>query len=403
MIKNLGILFNNIAKVNEKKISIQFSYNEKYSYGELDLLSEQFISFFKNLNLSTNNRIIIESHKNIYAYAMIVASLKMGISYTFVDMNEALNRTKKIIQKVKPAKVFSFDEKIKLNNIVFLSKNIINKIIKKKIKKKYNIKNSSHLAYIMFTSGSTGTPKGVKISHFNLFFLIKWAKKTFNISTKDVMTNINPLHFDNSIFDFYCSLFNSAALTPIQKHEIFDFKKLIEKMNLLKCSIWFSVPSVLNIVLNINKSNIFKRSEIKTFIFGGEPFPTNSIRKIYKFLKKTKIFNVSGPTECTCMCSAHLVEKKEIFKGQNISVGKINNYFKYKINAQNKNIGELFLEGPAVSEGYISDNLKTKNKFYKHKKYYGYKTGDLVSEEKNKLIKIIGRSDNQIKILGHTE
>ena len=84
MIKNLGILFNNIAKVNEKKISIQFSYNEKYSYGELDLLSEQFISFFKNLNLSTNNRIIIESHKNIYAYAMIVASLKMGISYTFV-------------------------------------------------------------------------------------------------------------------------------------------------------------------------------------------------------------------------------------------------------------------------------------------------------------------------------
>ena len=255
----------------------------------------------------------------------------------------------------------------------------------------------------MFTSGSTGSPKGVKISHFNLFFLINWAKKTFKISNKDVMTNVNPLHFDNSIFDFYCSLFNSATLTPIQKHEIFNFKKLIEKMNLLRCSIWFSVPSVLNIVLKINRGNIFKKIKIKTFIFGGEPFPTNSVRKIYKFVKKPNFFNVSGPTECTCMCSAHLVEKRELFKEQNIPVGKISNYFQYKIKIldKDKSTGELYLEGPAVSEGYINDSLKTKEKFYKYKNYYGYKTGDLVNEGRNKLIKIIGRSDNQIKFLGH--
>ena len=44
-------------------------------------------------------------------------------------------------------------------------------------------------------------------------------------------------------------------------------------------------------------------------------------------------------------------------KEQNQYIGKINNYFKYKIipSFKNDKIGELFLEGPAVSEGYIND------------------------------------------------
>ena len=71
-----------------------------------------------------------------------------------------------------------------------------------------------------------------------------------------------------------------------------------------------------------------------------------------------KIYNVSGPTECTCICSSHLVKKNELFKSKNISIGKINKYFKYKIKyykQKNLNSGELFLEGPAVSSGYIND------------------------------------------------
>ncbi len=36
-----------------------------------------------------------------------------------------------------------------------------------------------------------------------------------------------------------------------------------------------------------------------------------------------------------------------------------------------------------------------------HKNVLGYKTGDLVNENKKKLLKIIGRVDNQIKFMGH--
>ena len=161
-------------------------------------------------------------------------------------------------------------------------------------------------------------------------------------------------------------MFNLASLIPIQKNEILYFNKLISKLNILKCNIWFSVPSLLNLILNLNSPSIFKKLKVKNLIFGGEPFPLISARKIFKYNKNIQFFNVSGPTECTCICSAYRVKKKELLNDQNIYVGKINSYFNYRIKNINKekNLGELYLEGPAISQGYINDKLKTKEKFY---------------------------------------
>ena len=405
MNKNLGILFNDLTKKYHNKIVIKFSEEEQYSYLELDCLSENFINFFKKTKIKEDDKIAIESRKNVNSYAMMVACLKMGISYTFVDFSEAPERCKLILEQLKPKKIFTFSKKLIFKNCVLLDIRKIKDIKNTKYKKKYNIKNISHTAYIMFTSGSTGKPKGVKISHSNLFFLINWSRKYFNIKSSETLTNLNPLHFDNSVFDFYCSIFNEASLIAVRKLELFDFKKLKNKLIKLNCNIWFSVPSLLNFILRINSPLIFKDLKINKYIFGGEPFPVNSIRNIFKHVKDSKIYNVSGPTECTCICSAHLVKKKELFSSRNISIGKINNYFNYKIKNLNskKNLeGELILEGPAVSGGYINNKKNSKVKFYsKNKTIKGYKTGDLVKEDSKKLLYILGRADNQIKILGH--
>ena len=117
--------------------------------------------------------------------------------------------------------------------------------------------------------------------------------------------------------------------------------------------------------MNLNSPKVFKKLKLKKFIFGGEPFPLISARKIFKHNSNIDFYNVSGPTECTCICSAHKINKKELMQEQNQYIGKINNYFKYKIIPSNKNgkIGELLLEGPAVAEGYVNDKKKTREKF----------------------------------------
>jgi D-alanine--poly(phosphoribitol) ligase subunit 1 len=406
MTENLGLIFNQVVKKNQNSIAIKFNNNENLTFSKLNLLSEQYVKYFGLIKLKKKDRIAIESNKNSNAYAMIIASLKMGISYTFIDFTEAQDRSRLIIKQLKPKIIFTFSKKIKLKNNILLNRQIIKKIKNEKLKKFFKVKNKSEIAYIMFTSGSTGRPKGVKISHSNLIYLINWAKKNYKIKAGTTITNLNPLHFDNSIFDFYCSIFNESSIIPINKFEIFNFKILKKKLNILKCNIWFSVPSLLNLILKINSPSAFRNLKIQKYIFGGEPFPIVSVRKIFKYINKSKskIYNVSGPTECTCICSSHLVKKNELFKSKNISIGKINKYFRYKIKyykQKNLGSGELFLEGPAVSSGYINDKKMTQEKFYSiQKNFRGYKTGDIVKSKDNKLF-ILGRTDNQIKILGH--
>ena len=72
-------------------------------------------------------------------------------------------------------------------------------------------------AYIMFTSGSTGVPKAAVITHANVLNLIAWCRETFSLTDADILTNVNPLYFDNSVFDFYAALFTGARLVPFSK------------------------------------------------------------------------------------------------------------------------------------------------------------------------------------------
>ena len=70
-------------------------------------------------------------------------------------------------------------------------------------------------AYIMFTSGSTGIPKGAAIAGQALLQFVEWIGWVLQVSAQDRFTALNPLHFDNSIFDTWVSLLHGAVLVPI--------------------------------------------------------------------------------------------------------------------------------------------------------------------------------------------
>ena len=398
---NLGYSFANICKKYPKNIAVKFNEKDKFTYSDLNIFSNEILKLFKKLKIKTNDVIAIESHKNIMSFAIIIACWKSGVIYSFFDTEDNSERVKKIFKILKPKKIFTFKKRF-LKREIFIDKNYLKHRRCNDNNYYYSYRKNLD-SYIMFTSGSTGFPKGVIISHYNLSYLIKWSKVQFNIKSNSVLSNLNPLHFDNSVFDIYSTFFNGACIIPINKKELFEPENLIIKLNNLKCTIWFSVPSLLNFILNISDKKIFKLINLKSMIFGGERFPINSIKKILKYLNNTNIYNVSGPTECTCICSAHEVSKKEILNLKNIPVGKINSYFKFKlISDQNKRgRGELYLEGPAVSKGYYNNSEGTNKKFYKINKYFGYKTGDIFEKYKKNNFKIIGRVDNQIKFLGH--
>ena len=271
----------------------------------------------------------------------------------------------------------------------------------------------------MFTSGSTGVPKGAIISQQSVINFVLWCKNSFLINKKDVFSQLNPLYFDNSVFDLYNSMLHGNTLVLIPTLDINNPAQLLNKIQKHKCTIWFSTPSLLIYFINFDLLDKKKFKYIKKIIFGGEGFPKAKLEILYNKFKNKLFYNVYGPTECTCICSRYLINDNDFKKNQKFSkgiympIGPIAENFEYNIvnkhfkKVKNEEVGELILYGPNVSYGYIGDTQNTEKNFIFDDVGLGnkraYKTGDLVKEDRsNNQLFFIGRNDTQIKHMGYS-
>ena len=261
----------------------------------------------------------------------------------------------------------------------------------------------------MFTSGSTGIPKGVTVCHRSLLNFIEWGKQTYNLQDNDIMTNINPIYFDNSVFDFYCSIFNGLTMVAIPKDVVEKPKEMLRIIDDKKCTFWFSVPSMLVYLTNLKLLSKDILMNIRIFSFGGEGYPKELLRKLYNLYSETaEFYNVYGPTEGTCICSAYKITDKDMQEEGLAPLGEIAPNFEYLIldeQGRETSFGELHLLGDQLALGYYNDKERTEKSFVQCNKYNKYlqrmyKTGDLVEVADGKLY-FRGRVDNQIKHMGY--
>jgi len=411
---NLKLFFEDVTYTFKNNIAIAYK-DEKYSYEDLNEKANLYSQYLNEQRVKQGDVVAIASTKVFEDYALMIACLKNGITYVNLDIENPAKRIKDIFKICKPKFVFS---KTKINTIVNSSAEFnidciaYNDIqLTTKDESLFNlIIDGDTIAYIMFTSGSSGTPKGVAITHQNVIHLISWVKNKYEINKSDRFANISPMYFDNSVFDFYGSLFNGATLVPIRKELLTQPVELIEYVGDMECTIWFSVPSMLIYLTTMRVLNESNLENIRIFTFGGEGYPKRELEKLYKlYSDRADFINVYGPTECTCICSSYNITEKDFENYDELaSLGTINQNFSYVIlNSENNesDLGELCLLGPNVGVGYFNDLEKTNNAFvsFNNSRHYEkkmYKTGDIV-EEKNGLLFFKGRIDNQIKHMGY--
>ena len=417
---NLGLLFHSVSGDSANDPAILFGEKEKITFNELNCLSNQIARYLLDNDISKNDVVGIFHNKSKESYALMLACLKIGAIYVNLDNNSPFERLKKIIDNCNPV-LLSYDQSItdlriedfKIPLIDIVSADFYEKL------KSFEVTNldytssvcSDNPAYIMFTSGSTGFPKGAVMTHQNLINFISWAKHEYYIDRSDILTNVNPMYFDNSVFDFYASLFNGAAMAPVDPATVKQATKLVSYIDKIGATIWFSVPSLLVFLITMKalKKEGFKK--VRVITFGGEGFPKPKLKYLYDlYSERIRIVNVYGPTECTCICSAYDIIPED-FNDMTIlaPLGHLAPNFDYLIlNEQNEvtKRGELLLGGPQVGLGYYNDPERTEKSFLQHpflrkeRKTY-YKTGDIVRANENGIIHILGRSDNQVKHMGY--
>jgi amino acid adenylation domain-containing protein len=268
------------------------------------------------------------------------------------------------------------------------------------------------LAYVLYTSGSTGKPKGVMISHRNAVGFVDWAADKFSVTHTDRLSSHAPLHFDLSIFDIFVAMKCGAAVVLVPDGTSTFPVRLVEWIQRNAITIWYSVPSILILLLLKGRLDRADLRSLRQVIFAGEVFPTKYLRELMHALPGTGFVNLYGPTETNVIT---WYEVAPLLEGQEepIPIGwTCANTDIFLVDDTGARVtgtgvqGELYARGVTVAQGYWGDPEKTakgfvQNPFESNFVDRVYRTGDIVVLGEDGSYRLIGRRDRMIKSRGY--
>lgn len=417
MFPNLGQALARVIDCHGDKAALSYpETGRRVTYTELGRMADQLTGRLHRLGLRTGDVVAIFHDKSPHAYATMLACLRLGLPYANLDPTSPWERLNKILSTCAPALIVNGFSALPCAQALMLAG--YHQILELSEVSEGAAEcpplagpAAAMPAYIMFTSGSTGVPKGAVMSHANLLWFIAWAQRRFDLGPGAVLSNANPMYFDNSVFDFYAALFSGATLVPFDAEQVRDPRRLVRLLNQSGCTLWFSVPSLLVYLLTTRALTAADLPAVQFIVFGGEGFPKRRLRELFDlFGARARLENVYGPTECTCICSAYTISAVDFDDMQNLApLGLLSENFDYEIlplDDQDPDTGELLLRGPQVGLGYYNDVERSRRAFVQNPRHQrhadlGYRTGDIVHRDSRGFLHFRGRADFQIKHMGY--
>jgi acyl-coenzyme A synthetase/AMP-(fatty) acid ligase len=259
-------------------------------------------------------------------------------------------------------------------------------------------------AYLLFTSGTTGEPKGVKIPQGNLTAYLDFMSSEYEFFPDDRFTQNFDLTFDLSVHDLFLCWSSGACLCVPGDPSSFAMAGFIREK---KPTAWFSVPSVITL---LDKMRLLKASafpSIRISFFCGEALYRQPLVSWRKAAPNSRSVNLYGPTEATIAISRYEVPGNEDAVKEHlgiISIGRIFDPQGYHIHPGTApEQGELLLYGSQVIRNYFRNPLADRDSFVQIPGIEDpcYRTGDLVTNDREGDLFYLGRLDSEVKISGY--
>ena len=363
----------------------QYQRNEALEgeVSKLDFSEELFLSkqFFNDLMGDVDSLVKVESSDKIYTVKNELTEFRFD-AFLYLDNRQQINDTVK--------------QKYQFNGKDFDDYSPEKPIIQNK---------ADDTAYVIYTSGSTGLPKGVKVSHHALMNYLVWANDYYFESNPSDLPLFTSLAFDLTITSAFLPLISGGTVHSFTSDTSEDLILKVVNSNTVRAL--KLTPSHLKLLLAAEAD----LTQLNTLILGGEALSVELAKEVQARNPKIQIFNEYGPTECTvgCVASEWTVDSVKDNQSIDVPIGKpIYNTQALILNESKQlqpkgAIGELYIGGACLAQGYLRNEPLTHEKFVTFPWIEGrwYRTGDLVRLLPDGQLDFKGRLDEQVKIRGY--
>ncbi|WP_039074103.1 non-ribosomal peptide synthetase [Bacillus sp. MSP13] len=281
--------------------------------------------------------------------------------------------------------------------------------------------NSSNLAlspaledavYIIYTSGTTGAPKGVIVTYRNFTHAALAWRQIYELDQKPVrLLQIASFSFDVFSGDLARTLTNGGTLIVCPEEKRLEPAEIYKIMSSKRITMMESTPALIIPVMEYVYRNQLKLPDLDILILGSDMVKAQDFKTLTeRFGQSVRIFNSYGVTEATIDSSFYETSTGEDWTGDNVPIGSPLPNVRMYVLSQTDQIqpigvaGELCIGGAGVAKGYHHKPELTQMKFTENPFVSGerlYRTGDRACLLSNGMIRLLGRTDDQVKINGY--
>ncbi|MBX9705298.1 MAG: amino acid adenylation domain-containing protein, partial [Gammaproteobacteria bacterium] len=384
------------------------------SYAELNQRANQIGRLLVSKGVQSGDQVGLIIERSFDLIAAMYGILKVGAAYVPMEPHYPLARKQAIEQSAELTAILVDDSALDTNELYI---RLNNSDLATFAQENLAIdKSSLDLAYIIYTSGSTGKPKGVRIAHHAAVNLVSWVNREFSISASDIMLFITSVSFDLSVYDIFGLLSAGGSIVIAEQFQVHNPELLLELIKTEGITFWDSVPTTLNhLVGELNEQAPEHSLESLRLVFlSGDWIPVHLPANVKRHFPNAQVISLGGATEGTVWSNYYpIVDKAE--HRSSIPYGKpIDNNRFYILDTQqnpviNGVVGELYIAGVGVANGYQNDSDRTSQAFFSDpfvacdingEPARMYKTGDLGRLLPCGNMELHGRVDHQIKLRG---
>ena len=410
----VGTLLSLFAEqVQQHPNNIAVCYDEeRLSYRELDCRTNQLAHYLIAQGVGKGDRVGICMDRSTDFVMAVWAVLKAGAAYVPMDANYPAERLAYMAADSDAAAILTLsafaDRLPETQSKQFSLDQCAAQISACSDAAPATTVSAEDLIYIIYTSGSTGQPKGAAVTHQGEVNLQQWYLNDLDFNSESRSLLISAAGFDLTQKNLFAALLTGGTLV-IPKMDFYDEVIILETIQREGITHINCAPSAFYpLVESALASHYQALMSLQYVVLGGEPI---QLAMLYPWLSaancKARIVNSYGPTECTDVVAAHILDRIES-SDQGVPLGSaIANVQLHVINELDQPvvpgcIGELAITGICVGKGYLNKPELTAKVFIDNPFGDGklYKTGDLVRYDRTGLLHYVGRKDFQIKLRG---